>query len=127
MPIIFIQKKDHAKKIFSDFLKDNEYVLCFYYMNTCGHCINFAPIWYNVIKQYEQDINVVNIEQQCLQNLESKFQVMAFPTIILFKNGKRILEYNQGRNEKELNDFIHQRVLHKSQYKKTSKKNKFKE
>jgi len=101
-----IQNQKNPNQIFSKFVNSNKDVLCLYHWKECGYCREFAPIWDNVIRQMKDKINVVSIELEGIRGLESKYSVVSFPTILIYRNGERFKEFNKNRNEKELMKFI---------------------
>jgi len=108
MPITNIINPENANKEFTSVLK-NKKVLCLNYWKNCGHCIDFIPIWNKVLKKYRNNsvINIVTIELESIKNLKNKdHKVMAFPSLIIYENGKKKLEYVNQRTEKNLEKFI---------------------
>lgn len=123
MPIEFINNPTNAKQRFYKFMNDHEYVLCLYYMNGCGHCVSFAPLWHKVTKQYEQDINVLNIEYNCTHELNKEHKIDGFPTVILYQKGKKPIEYNKPRDQKNLSTFIQEHIIQQNEPKKKGRRN----
>lgn len=80
----------------------------YYYMNNCGHCITFDPIWtkfsntpsskYNYAKY---DINDNSEGQKRAQ----KFNITGTPTIIATKNNEKLNEFEGDRKIEDLVKF----------------------
>jgi len=118
MPIVTINSAEKANEKFMTLLKKNTKVICFYYWKQCGYCVSFAPIWNKVTLQHKDNVMVVNIELEAVKALDDKFRVQAFPSIVVYKNGKKHAEFTKERNEKNVHDFL---LAHKNS-KKTEKK-----
>jgi thioredoxin 2 len=108
MPILNITQADH----FENFVNTHNNVLCLYYWKLCGYCQSFAPIWNSVIQHYADKINIINIELDCIKNLDTKYQVRVFPTVMVIKNGKQstVLKSDM-RNPKNVQKFIEKHML----------------
>lgn len=105
MPIENVSNPDRFLEIIK-----NKDVLCLYYWKLCGHCIRFAPIWEKVTNQYKDKIYIINVEADVVNKLASKYKLMAFPTVMVYKKGEKYAEFiNNGRQntEKLLHQFIH--------------------
>lgn len=106
MAIVTLSNPEKAKEAFTDILKKNPVVICMYYWTQCGHCMDFAPLWKKVISKYGKSLTIVNIEFEAMKKLSPKYQISAFPMIIVYKNKNRHMEYTNSRTEKELHAFL---------------------
>ena len=111
--VAIINEKENANKRFKSFINGHKYVICLYHWLSCGFCVSFVDIWNKVIAKFKDDINVVSIELEAIKNLDKKYQVTAFPTIVIFKDGKKHIEFTKTRSEKELSKFIKENMLQK--------------
>ena len=111
MTIETINDPSIAKERFLSILSNNVKVMVFYYWKMCGHCVTFAPIWNKVVNQYKDRIQVVNIELESMKRLDKKYMVSAFPSIVVYKNKNRWMDYTRERNERELHKFIQENLL----------------
>jgi thioredoxin-like negative regulator of GroEL len=107
MPIINITPSEAYK--FSSII-NNKIVLCLYHWKLCGHCIDFIPRWNKITSQYKDSIIIVNIELDAMNKIPDYYKVQAFPSIILYKNGKKFKECNM-RDDKSLHNFIQENAL----------------
>jgi thioredoxin domain-containing protein 5 len=110
MPIEDITNSLKAKDTFEKCL-NNKKVLCLFYWKLCGHCVEFMPIWNKVVNIYKDVINVVQIELECVKKLDKKYKINGFPTIVIFNNGNKEVEFIKSRNFVELNNFIKTHLL----------------
>ena len=86
--------------------KNDKIVFVKFYMPGCGWCKKMAKDWIALAKKNTKDTVVIAeydaTESPEHQNLSSSLGVKGFPTIILYKNGKKI-EYN---GERTVNDWM---------------------
>ena len=77
--------------------------LTYYYMNGCGHCNNFNPIWDKFTNDYNgpPDITFEKIESK-----DAPSTIKGFPTIVLTKSDGSTSEFNADRTVGELQNFI---------------------
>ncbi|KAL0274509.1 UNVERIFIED_CONTAM: hypothetical protein PYX00_002608 [Menopon gallinae] len=76
----------------------------------CAYCKRLAPTWNELSKKILGISNVRLVKVDCtLENskeLCNEQEVEGFPTLFLYKNGKKISEYIGSRNLEDLYDFI---------------------
>lgn len=111
MPIHNISAKNVSN--FASLLNKYERVICLYHWTMCGHCTAFIPTWQKVTERHKGKINVINIEYEQMAKLDEKYKVNGFPAIVVYKNGKRSVEYTSARTEAELEKFIKKHLLDK--------------
>ena len=111
MTITILNDPSKSRERFLSILENNSKVICFYYWKNCGHCITFAPIWNKVVDKYKNKIQVINIELESMKKLDKEHMVFAFPSIIVYKNKSKWLDYSKNRTEKDLHMFIKENIL----------------
>lgn len=87
-------------------------VMVKYYLETCGHCKQFEPIWKKLKKQYSDKFDFQEIE--CKKNLEiaARDKIKHVPTIRFMYQGNvaddhpDIVEYDGEHNERDLKKFM---------------------
>lgn len=112
MPFININNKPSSEYLIENY-RNNDCVF-FYYWNSCGHCHQFKPIFYDVIqelKRTRQDFmrraNIFEIELDNFNLLPDEFkEVQAFPSVITYSNGKKVDEFKEQRTMPNLTNFI---------------------
>lgn len=74
----------------------------------CGHCKNMAQDWIDLANKFANAENVIIAEVDCTKFGEicSNYDVKGYPTLLLFKDGKRIENYNGGRDVNSLSAFL---------------------
>jgi thiol-disulfide isomerase/thioredoxin len=80
--------------------------LTYYYMNGCGHCDNFTPIWSEFESKNEKDITLSKVENAAIPT-SVKSEIKGFPTVLLDKkDGSKSIEFNGERTIEGLNTFL---------------------
>lgn len=83
-----------VKKTFTSFqdLLDHsdKPVLVDFYAIWCGPCQMMAPILEQVNQELKEQIKVVKIDTDKYPQIASQYQIMALPTLVLFKQGKPV-------------------------------------
>lgn len=84
-----IAKGDHFVKFFTPW---------------CGHCKSLAPVWKGLAGTYESDTKVTIAEVDCTQHESvcNQYDVKGYPTLIWFRDGKKVEGYNKGRSLEDL-------------------------
>lgn len=114
MTIINIENPSTAKRRFTSCINKYDKFICLYHWKNCGHCITFKPLWDKITKIHDDKIIVINIELESMKKLDDEFKINGFPSIVIYKNGKKDVEFTQQRNEKELDKFIKNNLYEKN-------------
>lgn len=76
----------------------------------CGHCKRLAPTWEELGKKFFGNDNVNIVKVDCTldasKQLCSEQEVDGFPTLYLYRDGRKVSEYNGSRNLEDLYDFV---------------------
>jgi len=83
-----------------------------FYAPWCGHCKRLAPTWEDLGKKFASNENVKIAKVDCTQHREvcSENGVRGFPTLILFRNGKKEIEHNGPRDLDTLYSFVRDKM-----------------
>ena len=104
---------DHAMEKSSD-----EYTLVLFYAPWCPHCTTYKPefeLLGESLKLGNIKVNILTINMEDQAELNSDFKsrfiqgvgnIEGYPTVALFKNGKKLTEYNGERNKEGLSNFL---------------------
>ena len=91
-------------------LKSTKPAIILFYMNGCGHCIEFHPVWTLVAKELNKtpNIELAEVEYSSMGLLPENIRtsIAGFPTIQVLREGKAIEEYIGDRSKASLADFI---------------------
>lgn len=83
-----------------------------FYAPWCGHCKRLAPTWDELSGAFSENKNVKIGKVDCTseenknKELCNENGVNGFPTLILFKNGEKVSEYNGKRDLEDLKSFV---------------------
>lgn len=79
-----------------------------FYAPWCGHCQRLAPTWDNLAKSVEHDTSTSIAKVDCTQHrsLCTDFEVKGYPTLLWFKDGKKVQKYQGSRSHEDLKAFV---------------------
>lgn len=76
----------------------------------CGHCKRLAPTWEELGKKFFGNDNVHIVKVDCTLNTSKQLcneqEVDGFPTLFLYKDGRKLSEYNGSRTLDDLYEFV---------------------
>ncbi|MDZ4708019.1 MAG: thioredoxin [Saprospiraceae bacterium] len=73
---------------FSQLINQPKPVIIDFHAVWCGPCKMMAPILDQIKEEFDDKIKIYKIDIDKNKSLSEKYQVMAVPTIMLFKEGK---------------------------------------
>lgn len=90
-----------------NFENDNSKKLVYFYMDGCGHCNNFTPIWDEFCNSNTSSITTHKIERSNAPDKLEKYNINGYPTVLLLsENNDKIKEFNEERTVKGLQSFV---------------------
>jgi protein disulfide-isomerase-like protein len=100
-----IEKFEDAKESKEDFENMEKDSMVLFYAPWCPHCKTMMGDWEELKKKAPGHINVAKVNCEAKPEMAEKHDVKGFPTIILFKGGKKV--YFEGpRNLENFLEFI---------------------
>lgn len=83
----------------------NDKKLYYFYMNGCGHCIEFNTIWDKILNKYKES-NIEFVKANISDSEDAKLlKINSAPTIYA-KNGENFIEFVGSRSEASIATFI---------------------
>merc|ERR1712087_390950 len=91
---------------FNPKMRRGEYTFVHFMAPWCDRCRTLDPKWELLSRKYPGKVKVAEVD--CTQNRDlcSRYKIQGYPTLILFKDGKPVQEYQGGRDLKSLSNFI---------------------
>ncbi|EFO24730.2 Pdia4 protein [Loa loa] len=79
-----------TKEVFSEFITLHRLVLIKFYAPWCGHCKKLAPEYEKAAKKLKgTDIMLAEVDSTTEKNLSAEFDITGYPTLYIFRNGKK--------------------------------------
>lgn len=77
------------------------------YAPWCGHCQKLKPTWDKIAKKPGVDgIKVGKVDCTASETTCKEFDVKGYPTILYFRNGTKIGNYNGAKTETEIKEYM---------------------
>lgn len=87
-----------------------------FYAPWCGHCKRLSPTWDSLRAKFsgKSNVNIVKVDCNSDENKQlcTEEEVEGFPTLFLYKDGKKISEYSGSRSLEDLYDFVSKHLVH---------------
>ena len=80
--------------------------LVYFYMDGCGHCKKFSPVWDQFSSSYSGNLNVRKVERNDAGDELNQYQIQGFPTVLLLDGNGGKKEFQGDRTIQGLNSFI---------------------
>ena len=80
--------------------------LVYFYMDGCGHCKKFSPVWDQFSASYNGNLNIRKVERSNASDELNQYQIQGFPTVLLLDGNGGKKEFQGDRTIQGLNDFI---------------------
>ena len=100
-----------AARIYADDFKskvlDSEIpVLVDFYSDSCVACKKLAPVLCELEEDYEGKLNIYKVNTNYEGDLAKEFNILSYPTLVLFKGGKDIDKQIGAKDYDDLSDWI---------------------
>lgn len=95
---------------FSAILSSQQPVVVDFWAPWCSPCVGFAPVFNEVARERSKNVRFVKIDTEAQQILASQHQIRSIPTIMVFKDGKKVDVINgalpKGQFDQWLNEAL---------------------
>ena len=82
-------------------------VIKLFWVDWCGHCNRFKPVWNKLKRENTEDVNYVDVNCEKEKELAHKEGIQGFPTIRLYDADGELLEELEGsRDEDNIKNLI---------------------
>ena len=73
--------------------------------DSCGHCINFKPLWKELQNELKDKVNFKVFDAQTDRKIMQTYGIEGYPTLILEKGNNKV-EFNDYRTKENIINFI---------------------
>lgn len=100
--------------------------LVLYYANWCGHCQTMKPEWQKTVQNLKnnKNLNIAEVESESVSYIQPKVEIVGFPSLKMYNNGKQIDEFEGQRTADIMQSFALKNCKGKSKQGSKSKKHK---
>jgi thioredoxin 1 len=105
--LITQEKNDEA--VFNELINKHPRVIVDFYAEWCGPCRKFGPIFEKAATK-ERDVLFIKVNTERAPKVSSTYGVKSIPYIVLFKDGKSVMQKAGSLSEKELRSLIEKKL-----------------
>uniref|UniRef100_A0A0K2TFG6 Protein disulfide-isomerase n=1 Tax=Lepeophtheirus salmonis TaxID=72036 RepID=A0A0K2TFG6_LEPSM len=92
---------------FAHFIKPKDIVLVEFYAPWCGHCKTLEPEYAKAAQILQKDgIPLAKVDATKEASLAKEYMIQGFPTLILFKKGEKVEQYDGQRTTKDIVEYM---------------------
>nr|WP_321259760.1 thioredoxin domain-containing protein [uncultured Pseudodesulfovibrio sp.] len=90
--------------------KNDVPVLVDFYSPTCGPCLMMGPQFDDAAKRLHPKARLAKLDTTADQAIAARFNVMAVPTLILFKEGREIARQQGAMNTQDIENWVNSSI-----------------
>ncbi|WP_104402127.1 thioredoxin TrxC [Vibrio penaeicida] len=92
-------------------LQSDQPVVIDFWAPWCNPCVGFAPVFSDVAEERKGNVRFVKVDTEAQQNLGAKYQIRSIPTVMVFKNGKRVDVINGALPKSQFDQWLNQALV----------------
>ncbi|MGB1320416.1 MAG: thioredoxin TrxC [Vibrio gallaecicus] len=89
-------------------LNSSQPVVIDFWATWCNPCVGFAPVFSDVATERAGSVRFVKIDTEAQQQLAAQYQIRSIPTVMVFKNGKRVDSINGALPKSQFDQWLNQ-------------------
>ena len=89
-------------------LQSDQPVVIDFWAPWCNPCVGFAPVFSDVAEERSKSVRFVKVDTESQQNIAAKYQIRSIPTVMVFKNGKRVDVINGALPKGQFDQWLNQ-------------------
>ncbi|MDN2669048.1 thioredoxin TrxC [Vibrio sp. 14N.309.X.WAT.E.F5] len=93
---------------FQSILNSSQPVVVDFWATWCNPCVGFAPVFSDVAKERSGDVRFVKVDTEAQQQLAAMYQIRSIPTVMVFKDGKRVDTINGALPKGQFDQWLNQ-------------------
>ncbi|MCK6264922.1 thioredoxin TrxC [Vibrio sp. ZSDE26] len=94
----------------SALLQSDQPVVIDFWAPWCNPCVGFAPVFSDSAEQHNGQIRHVKINTEAQQELAAQYQIRSIPSIMVFKDGKRVDMINGALPKNQFDQWLNQAI-----------------
>jgi len=94
------------KEFDEEVVQEAKPVLVDFYAPWCAPCRAVLPVMDELAGEYDGKLKIVKINVDENPNLASRFDIMAVPTLIIFKGGQQVKSISGALSRDQIVDFV---------------------
>lgn len=95
---------------FDAILNSSQPVVVDFWAPWCNPCVGFAPVFADTAKERHQAVRFIKINTEIEQALAARYQIRSIPTVMVFKQGKRVDVINGALPKGQFDQWLNQAI-----------------
>lgn len=100
-----VTRGDNAVEVLKQTLEDNSKVVVDFYAEWCGPCKKLGPVLSKLANKHT-DVLFIKINVDEFRSISDHYSVKSLPTLMLYKNGKRVEKTTGFKSESDLKTML---------------------